>query len=406
MRRRTVEPRPGWQAAVEAQGLIYAVCEDPRDPGAEYAYWDESAYYEFSLPEVESLEEVVEELHGMCLEAADHVVRTGRFADYGITDPRLAEVIAASWRRREEQPSLYGRFDLAYDGTGPAKMFEYNADTPTSLIEAASPQWFWMEERFPEADQWNSLHERLVAAWARQKELLPPGPVHFAHSRGDSEGEDWMTTLYLQETAEQAGLETVSIAVEDIGLDGLTGRFVDLQHRYIRSAFKLYPWEWLAEDEFGEQLLATVDLGGSTGSTLWIEPPWKMLLSNKALLAVLWELFPGHPNLLPAYLDGPRELTATGYAAKPLLGREGSGVRIVEPGGDETLLPAWAGAPDRYGAEGFCFQQLCPLPVFDGNQPVLGAWVVDGEAAGLGIRETHDSPITHVGARFLPHVIV
>ena len=78
-----------------------------------------------------------------------------------------------------------------------------------------------------------------------------------------------MTTLYLQETAAQAGLETVSIAMEDIGLDGLTGRFVDLQHRYIRSVFKLYPWEWLAEDEFGARLLSTVDLGGSTGSTLW-----------------------------------------------------------------------------------------------------------------------------------------
>lgn len=405
MHRRTIEPRPGWQATVEAQGLIYAVCEDPRTPGTEYAYWDESAYYEFSLPEVEALEEVVEELHELCLEAADHVVRNNRFAGHGITDPRLAEVVAESWRRRDEQPSLYGRFDLSYDGTGPAKLFEYNADTPTSLIEAAGPQWFWLEERFPEADQWNSLHERLVAAWTRQKDLLPPGPVHFAHSRGDTEGEDWMTTLYLQETAGQAGLETLPIAVEDIGLDGLTGRFVDLEHRYIRSAFKLYPWEWLAEDEFGEQLLAGIDLGGSTGSTLWIEPPWKMLLSNKALLAVLWELFPGHPNLLPAYLDGPRELAATGYAAKPLLGREGAGVRIVEPGGGETLLPVWAGDPDRYGAEGFCYQQLCPLPDFDGNHPVLGAWVVDGEAAGLGIRETHDSPITHVGARFLPHLI-
>ncbi len=266
-----------------------------------------------------------------------------------------------------------------------------------------------MEERFPHADQWNSLHERLVAAWARQKHLLPSGPVHFAHSRGDTEGEDWMTTLYLQECAEQAGLETVGIAIEDIGWAGLSGRFVDLEHRFVRSAFKLYPWEWLVADEFGEQLLDVVDLGGSTGSTLWIEPAWKMLLSNKALLAVLWELYPGHPNLLPAYLDGPRELAdpdGPGYAAKPLLGREGAGVRIVEPGGRETRLADWAGDPDRYGAEGHCYQQLHPLPDFDGNRPVLGTWVVDGEAAGLGIRETDDSPITHQGARFLPHLIV
>ncbi|MFB7662859.1 glutathionylspermidine synthase family protein [Kitasatospora sp. NPDC056138] len=409
MHRRTIEPRPGWQQTVEGQGLLYAVCDDPRTPGAEYAYWDESAYYEFSLPEVERLEEVVEELHELSLAAADHVVRERRFAEYGITDPRLAEVVAESWRRRAEQPSVYGRFDLAYDGSGPAKLYEYNADTPTSLIEAASPQWFWMEERFPGADQWNSLHERLVDAWSRQKHLLPPGPVHFAHSRGDTEGEDWMTTLYLQETAEQAGLATVGIAMEDIGWDGLSGRFVDLEQRYIRSVFKLYPWEWLTEDEFGEQLLSGIDQGGGTGNTLWMEPAWKMLLSNKALLAVMWELFPGHPNLLPAYLDGPRELAGPGgpgYAAKPLLGREGAGVRIVAPDGAQSRLADWAGDPDRYGAEGYCYQQLCPLPEFDGNRPVLGAWVVDGEAAGLGIRETEDSLITHQGARFLPHIIV
>ena len=35
----------------------------------------------------------------------------------------------------------------------------------------------------------------------------------------------------------------------------------------------------------------------------WIEPVWKMMLSNKAILPVLWELFPGHPNLLPSFFD-------------------------------------------------------------------------------------------------------
>ncbi len=117
------------------------------------------------------------------------------------------DAVTESWRRRDELPSLYGRFDLRYDGTGPAKLLEYNADTPTSLVEAASPQWFWMEERFPGADQWNSLHERLIDAWKKQSALLPPGsPLYFAHTAGDESGEDLMTVAYLKETAEQAGL--------------------------------------------------------------------------------------------------------------------------------------------------------------------------------------------------------
>lgn len=265
----------------------------------------------------------------MCMAAAAHIVEKGRFADLGIMDGRLADLVAESWRRRVELPSLYGRFDLRYDGTGPAKMLEYNADTPTSLVEAASAQWFWMEDRFPGADQWNSLHERLVEAWKRQAPLLPPGPVHFAHSDTDELGEDLMTVAYLRETAEQAGLDTEALSVESIGWDRMTGRFVDDRLRFIRACFKLYPWEWLASDEFGPQVLDTLDNGGGTGTTCWIEPAWKMLLSNKALLAVVWELYPGHPNLLPAYLDGPRDLASgRGYVAKPLLGREGAGVTL------------------------------------------------------------------------------
>ncbi|NNN37809.1 glutathionylspermidine synthase family protein [Streptomyces sp. S3(2020)] len=394
MERRTTEPRPGWQQTVEEQGLIYPLTRHPDD--SLRPYWDESAYYVFSLDEVEALEEVVEELHRMCLRAADHIVTAGRFADLGITDPRVADAVAEAWRRRAELPSVYGRFDLRYDGTGPAKLLEYNADTPTSLVEAASPQWFWMEERFPGADQWNSLHERLVAAWKKQAALLPPGsPLYFAYSSADELGEDLMTVAYLQETAEQAGLDTAWISMEEIGWDPLSSRFVDRQLRFIRSCFKLYPWEWLTTDRFAEHVLDTLDNGGGTGSTLWIEPAWKMLLSNKALLAILWELYPDHPNLLPAYLDGPRELAdSKGYVAKPLLGREGAGVTIHEPGA--------APVPRE---EPCCYQELAFLPDFDGNRVVLGAWVVEDESAGLGIRES-SGPVTDEYARFLPHVIL
>ncbi|MFJ3445188.1 glutathionylspermidine synthase family protein [Streptomyces sp. NPDC086081] len=393
MERRTTTPRPGWQQTVEEQGLIYPLTRYP--DGSLRPYWDESAYYVFGLPEIEALEEVVEELHRMCLAAAGHIVTEDRFADLGITDPRVVRAVTEAWHRRAELPSLYGRFDLHYDGTGPAKLLEYNADTPTSLVEAASPQWFWMEERFPGADQWNSLHERLIDAWKNQADLLPPGsPLYFAYSSADELGEDLMTVAYLKETAEQAGLSTDWISMEEIGWDRLSGRFVDQRLRFIRSVFKLYPWEWLTTDRFAGHVLDTLDNGGGTGSTLWIEPAWKMLLSNKALLAILWDLYPDHPNLLPAYLDGPRELAATGWVAKPLLGREGAGVTIHEPGTDPTPRD-----------EPCCYQRLAPLPDFDGNRVVLGAWVVQNESAGLGIRES-SGLITDEYARFLPHVIL
>jgi glutathionylspermidine synthase len=148
----------------------------------------------------------------------------------------------------------------------------------------------------------------------------------------------------------------------------------------------------------GRGLVPGVDAGQSGSGPLWIEPAWKMLLSNKALLALLWERHPGHPNLLPAYLDGPRELAALGYVGKPLLGREGAGVRVVTPGFTVEVTPA------QPGSGPLCYQAFHPLPDFDGNRPVLGAWVVDGEAAGLGIRETRGL-ITDTTACFVPHLI-
>ena len=52
-------------------------------------------------------------------------------------------LIEQTWAKNV--PHLYGRFDFGYDGEN-LKMFEYNADTPTSLLEAAVVQWQWLEQ--------------------------------------------------------------------------------------------------------------------------------------------------------------------------------------------------------------------------------------------------------------------
>jgi glutathionylspermidine synthase len=120
-----------------------------------------------------------------------------------------------------------------------------------------------------------------------------------------------------------------------------------------------------------------------------------MILSNKGILAILWELFPDHPNLLPAYFD---DALLEAYARKPLLSREGANVSLVLFG--QTV----AETRGDYGDEGFVYQALAPLPIFDGSSAVIGSWVVAGEPAGVGIRES-DGPITGNTSRFVPHRI-
>ncbi|WP_018655102.1 glutathionylspermidine synthase family protein [Actinomadura flavalba] len=384
MRRERSAPREGWAEKVEEHGLAFHRTAHPEH--LPRPYWDESVHYVFDLDEVLALEAVVEELHGMCLQAVEHVVATGRYHVLGIPD-WVAPLIETSWRRRE--PHLYGRFDLAYGGDGPAKLLEYNADTPTALVESSIVQWYWLQDTRPDDDQWNSVHEKLVARWKEIAAEIGPDPLHFAWTSGDETGEEVMTIAYMQETAEEAGLPGTAIAMEDIGWDPARGRFVDLDEAEIRTLCKLYPWEWIVAEEFGRNVPAA--------PTRWIEPIWKMVLSNKALLVLLWELFPGHPNLLPTYLNTPGSLTS--YVQKPLLGREGASMRIVTPDGSEQRTQG------DYGREGFVFQEFSALPEFDGQHPVLGAWVVADESAGLGIRETAGL-ITDDTSSFVPHRVV
>lgn len=405
MRRDPGAPRPEWQARVEQIGLPHHTAADGTP------YWDESACFVFSEAEVDELEAATAELHRMCVAAARDVIEHARWAELAIP-PGAVPLIERSWR--EQARTLYGRFDLAYDGRTPPRLLEYNADTPTALVEAAVAQWYWLQDVHPGGDQFNSLHERLVAAWAgvvpSPGALGTAGPLGTVESLGtagplgDSGGagarplvhfasaddpEDVATVVYLRDTAEQAGLRTAQLLMEEIGWDAGRGRFVDLDERPIDAAFKLYPWEWMAGEAFAAHLAAAAPF------TRWVEPAWKMVLSNKGILAVLWELFPDHPNLLPAFFD---EWRLEAYAKKPLLSREGANVSLVMFGQEV------AASGGDYGAEGYVYQALAPLPRFDGRVPVVGSWVVAGEPAGVGVREA-DGPITTNTSRFVPHRI-
>ncbi len=373
MKRVLLAPRPNWREKVEALGLVY------HTPNGE-PYWDESVCYRFTSREVDDLEAASEELQRLCLLAAQFILTNDRFSQFHIPEG-ARHVIREAWE--SEPPSIYGRFDLAYDGASPPKLLEYNANTPTALLEAAVVQWYWRQEVFPATDQFNSIHEKLIAKWSDLKPYLRSNTLHFACMRDD---EDLMTVSYLRDVAQQAGIRTEQLFVRDIGWNADDQTFRDLHDKPITGLFALYPWEWLLKDFPGPILSAYSRMD-------WIEPIWKMLWSNKALLAVLWELFPNHPNLLPAYLDGPRGMEE--FVRKPLFSREGANITVHTGRGDVTT-------PGPYGEEGFVYQALARQKTFDGYAPVLGSWyITDGGAAGVGIRESEG--VTTNLSRFVPH---
>lgn len=375
MKRLTTTPRNHWQAEVEKLGFGFHTTNVP--------YWDESVYYEMEMSEILFIEKATAELWDLSLGAVQHVMDNNLYSKFGIPE-WIVPQIEKSWT--EDHPAIYGRFDLCYKN-GELKMLEFNADTPTSLYEAGIVQWFWLQDFDKNKDQFNSIHEKMIAYWKYLKTYLNPGTLHFTCLKETLE--DLTNVEYIRDCAIQAGLETKLVFVDDIGWNENAKEFVDLENQPIKNIFKLYPWEWLLKDDFGKNILQ------DSNRALWIEPAWKMILSNKAILPVMWELYPDCPYLLPAYFE---EGKLTNYVKKPILSREGANIDLVMK---NISLQKTEG---EYGAEGFIYQDLFTLPNFSGHYPVIGSWVIGQEPAGMGIREA-DNLVTDNKSRFVPHFI-
>ena len=403
MQKLSLPERPGWRDRATELGFTFA------DMGGE-PYWDETSAYRFTLRQIEDdIEAPGTELHAMCREAVAHAVASEEWMTRLDIPRPYWDFVERSWSNGE--PELYGRFDLAYDGKGPAKLLEYNADTPTSLYESASFQWLWFEESHdagvlgPNTDQFNRIHEALAERWAA---ICAPGEdIHFAADRDNPE--DYATVEALAWAAREGGLGAHFTPLSGIGITD-QGQLADDQDRVIGTLFKLYPWEDMLRDDFAANL--------QPSGARFIEPPWKAVVSNKGLLPLLWHLFPNHPNLLPAFFQADLEaarrggqtpcsaaiaeaepLLAQGHVTKPIFSREGAGVVIHEGGRETDRAP-----DDSYSHHPQVVQALAPLPAFDGFHPVLGAWIVGEDCVGLGVREDR-ARITHNLSRFKPHFI-
>src|SRR5690242_14089553 len=246
-------PRKNWQKTVESQGFFYhSIDEKP--------YWDESVCYQFVSAQIDQIEQATYALNEICLAAVDHVIENNLLEQFQIP-PAFHDWVRNSWER--DELTIYGRFDLAYDGAHPPKLLEFNADTPTSLLESAVIQWFWLKDTNPKLDQFNSIHERLIEAW-KVFASTHSGPLYLTCLRGNIE--DYMTVSYLRDTAMQAGIATEYLDLERIGWNSQRNCFVDDQQRHIADCFKLYPWEWMLRERFGQQLLLD--------NTRWLEAPW------------------------------------------------------------------------------------------------------------------------------------
>ena len=397
--------RPGWEAEIEAQGLVYNRTDLPG--GEVRSYWREGPFYDFSMDEIQHA-------RGRGLPAVRDVRGRGRPrrrqrpvrpdahpADGAAADPADLGVGAAEHLRAASTCATTARARRSCWSSTPTPRPAWSSPPSPSGTGTCSPGRAATSGTRCTTSS-SPPGQRNLVKWERRTGVRPR--VHLAWTSEEKSGEDRMTVAYLMDTVVQAGYEAIELIVEDIVLDDGDGLFYDPQGRHLDVVFKLYPWEWLLEDEFGPAVLAD---SARPGGTTWVEPVYKMLWSTKALLPVLWQLFGTDPALdrylLPAYFadEVPHELALLRpQAAVGPRGRE----RGDRPADGELVEEL----PGRYGTEGYVLQEFAPLPNFAGvdgpHHPVLGAWVVDGEPAGLGIRES-DGLITDNLSYFVPHTI-
>src|SRR5690606_8437654 len=165
MKRVSISERANWRAYAEEVGFHFHTFDGE-------AYWDESAYYEFTLQQIEEdLEAPTEELHQMVMDMVGDITRSEEMLTQLDIPRDFWSYIWNSWKQGE--PHLYGRMDLVYQGIGNAKLLELNYDTPTSLFETGFFQWVWLEDQIKHgalpahADQFNSLHDKLEQAFTQ-----------------------------------------------------------------------------------------------------------------------------------------------------------------------------------------------------------------------------------------------
>lgn len=513
----------GYPHELVRTGLVYNTPVKANQPDS---YFDDTHVYTLDDSEAAVLGNAAARLFQAYIVAGDYAIKYNLFKKFGIPEFAI-KAILDTWEDNKASryaPSVYGRFDLrpvlerertvrrsgrrVYRRPGKkarrkvvgAKLLEFNADTPTSLVETGISQWVWFSDarksrrmkRLGHIDQWNELHESIVERWKSEVEAYrertgrPVTLIHFGYTNEETEGEDYMTAEYMRVMASEAsnrliaegkaGFRTKLIDVEQIkmhtyepisGIEDESPASVNLRKDHtislgsftadgfvfteepvfdliedadfydddpngserIQMCFKLYAWEHIIWEPFGPQIIKnTLKPNGTT----WVEAAYKLLWSNKAMLAILWEIFGDpttvrqklddaginladytewlgdpetiHELLLPTFFEGEQpkgfELNC---ARKPFLGREGADVCLFLKG-----IALAAGELQGYGEEGFVLQQLAVLESFrrDGVlfYPVAGVWMVVDKAVALCFR--HDShPVTGNLSRFCPHIL-
>lgn len=369
--------RADWQGIATSLDYTYFQNED-----GSFA-WREDVAYRFSSNMVSKIGFAASCLHKMCRDLVEEAVNDPSIMAAFDIPETMRPVIQKSWRRRD--PFFIGRFDFAIVDDIP-KLIEYNADTPATVPESTVMQKRWLEDVRPQ-DRQASWLASTTTGWLKRLHghaaSVLPNVVHVVPYPGCTE--DYAHARTYAAWLQECGMTAVLAELDEIE-GSSTG---ELLHKgvLIKAMIRMYPWELMFREDGAKYL--------ETSSCRFLSPPWTALLSNKALLAALWERRPNHPNLLRAQFS-PEGMDR--YVVKPICSRGGENVSVVIDG--QTV----AAQDGTYGKYKNVYQEFVDCRVGD-VYTSIGAWIVgEGRFAGITMRESQDMIVKDVSA-IVPHFI-
>eukprot|EP00759_Apiculatamorpha_spiralis_P044351 PhF_6_TR41333/c0_g1_i2/m.62679/K01460/gsp; glutathionylspermidine amidase/synthetase len=323
-----------------------------RDPNAKVGYYLVSGCVQ------ELLGNQTQELHNMCKAATEFVLKSDELMDvFGLPQP-LWNKIRKSWTRGDRD--LTGRFDIGFDGDK-FKIFEYNSDSSGCLYECAvwSEKWAQGNHGVMGTSVVNTMHAQIVAAW-RRLDLQPGEVVHFCI---DTEKEELYNALYMQRACREAGVEAkICILFDSFKWNAATGGIEDSEGRTVKYVWKTWMWEtciqrW-KDDPSPPNKAKTPRLQDVLlhDDIIVFEPLWKVVTSNKAILPILYQLYPNHPALLKSSFTLTEDLATTKYVQKPIVGRCGHNVSLVD--GTNNAASTIEKAEGGFGNRKMIYQEM------------------------------------------------
>ena len=312
---------------------------------------------------VRELREVSRILYGVFQKA---VAVCQRCDDKFFRDLEIPEALIPYLRQANVMnlPSWLSRFDYVIDKFGDIHMVEINADTPCAVVESYYANKIACKEfgcMNPNEAEYDHLKNWLADIYWKSNPAIDLSRGDFTDEHPfifacfEDYIEDYGTTLFLMNAMKEA----VGPMVPDdaIRFESFYTLRIDKDNRILlpdgriaRGIYRLHPMEILIDEttEDGDSLGTDFMDGYASGKFTMFNPPEAIIMQSKGFQALLWALAKKESGvftaeelrtikkyMLPSYFtddvgEGRKEYPNSLWIKKPLWGREGLGITVVD----------------------------------------------------------------------------